>query len=87
MLTDISEVVRKFLVLEIVFIQTRTTKLSYSNCSCSSPTACQKLTYCTAAVKLSITKLNHLNACWNSVYIDVFSAFIAGSQLEAVLMI
>ena len=30
------------------------------------------LTYCTAAVKLSDTNLNHLNACWNSVYRRLF---------------
>ena len=56
----------------IVFVQIRTTKLSYSNCSYRSPTAWPILTYCTAAVKLSVTHLSHLNACWNSVYRRLF---------------
>ena len=37
-----------------------------------SPTAWPILTCCTAAVKLSVTNLNHLNACWNSVYRRLF---------------
>ena len=42
------------------------------------------LTYCTAAVKLSVTNLNHLNACWNSAYRRLFGFHLWESVISCI---